>query len=115
MSEKFHWGPANPHPLSKLGTELVWEGKYDEEGHRPKVELPRGALALEWVEAVSPCRGSIVDSFQSNPANAGGKGPIAGSSFRNRLIWGDNKLILSRIVRGLLRDEIEQQGVQAPA
>jgi len=24
-----HWGPQNPHPLSKIRTELVWEGKYE--------------------------------------------------------------------------------------
>ncbi len=24
------FGPGNPHPLSTLKTELVWEGKYDE-------------------------------------------------------------------------------------
>ena len=24
------YGPANPHPLSQLRTELLWEGKYDE-------------------------------------------------------------------------------------
>jgi hypothetical protein len=23
-----NWGPENPHPLSRLKTELVWEGKY---------------------------------------------------------------------------------------
>ena len=28
------YGPANPHPLSLLRTELVWEGKYDEYGNR---------------------------------------------------------------------------------
>jgi len=28
------WGPDNPHPLSRLKTELVWEGKYDEYGNR---------------------------------------------------------------------------------
>ena len=30
MSEKVRFGPANPHPLAQLKTELVWEGKYDE-------------------------------------------------------------------------------------
>jgi len=22
------WGPENPHPLSRMSTELVWEGKH---------------------------------------------------------------------------------------
>jgi len=26
------YGPNNPHSLSQLKTELVWEGKYDEYG-----------------------------------------------------------------------------------
>lgn len=28
------FGPENPHPLSTLTTELVWEGKYDDNGNR---------------------------------------------------------------------------------
>lgn len=35
MTDKLHYGPSNPHPLSQRKTELVWEGKYDEYGHRP--------------------------------------------------------------------------------
>jgi hypothetical protein len=27
MPTEFHWGPTNPHPLSTMHTELVWEGK----------------------------------------------------------------------------------------
>jgi adenine-specific DNA-methyltransferase len=34
MSEKVRFGPANPHPLTQLKTELVWEGKYDDYGNR---------------------------------------------------------------------------------
>jgi hypothetical protein len=28
------YGKDNPHPLSTMKTELVWEGKYDEYGNR---------------------------------------------------------------------------------
>jgi len=28
-NQQINWGPDNPHPLSKIKTELVWEGKYD--------------------------------------------------------------------------------------
>ena len=31
-------GPDNPHPLSTMRTELVWEGKYDEYGRRRSVD-----------------------------------------------------------------------------
>lgn len=27
MASKPHYGPDNPHPLSTMKTELVWEGK----------------------------------------------------------------------------------------
>jgi hypothetical protein len=33
------YGPANPHPLSQLRKELVWEGKYDEYGNRREVDV----------------------------------------------------------------------------
>jgi len=29
-SPHVHYGLDNPHPLSQLKTELVWDGKYDE-------------------------------------------------------------------------------------
>ena len=32
MPEDIHWGPGNPHPLSQIRTELMWEEKYDEYG-----------------------------------------------------------------------------------
>ena len=33
------YGPENPHPLSVLKTELVWEGKHDEYGNRREVDV----------------------------------------------------------------------------
>ena len=27
MSNDFTWGPTNPHPLSQMRTELVWDGR----------------------------------------------------------------------------------------
>ena len=33
------FGPDNPHPLSALKTELVWEGKYDEYGNRRELDV----------------------------------------------------------------------------
>jgi adenine-specific DNA-methyltransferase len=33
------FSPQNPHPLSTLRTELVWEGKYDEYGNRREVDI----------------------------------------------------------------------------
>src|SRR5438874_6000516 len=33
MTNRSIYGPHNPHPLSQMRTELVWEGKYDEYGN----------------------------------------------------------------------------------
>ena len=40
------WGPHNPHPLSRMKTELVWEGKYDEYGNRREVDIAGSAMPL---------------------------------------------------------------------
>ena len=39
MADKIRWGIDNPHPLSQMRTELVWEGKYDEYGKRQTVDI----------------------------------------------------------------------------
>ncbi len=39
MTQQPAYGPHNPHPLSTLRTELVWEGKYDEYGQRREVDI----------------------------------------------------------------------------
>jgi len=50
------WGPDNPHPLSRLKTELVWEGKYDEYGNRRTVKLPPSPLPLQRIETIDEPR-----------------------------------------------------------
>jgi hypothetical protein len=40
-------GPNNPHPLSQLTTELVWEGKYDEYGNRREVDAAGASMPLQ--------------------------------------------------------------------
>jgi hypothetical protein len=39
MNNKIRWGLDNPHPFSKMKTELIWEGKYDEYGNRRAVDI----------------------------------------------------------------------------
>lgn len=41
-----NYGPHNPHPLSQMRTELVWEGKYDEFGDRREVNMAGLAMPL---------------------------------------------------------------------
>jgi hypothetical protein len=55
-NEREPYGPNNPHPLSQLRTELVWEGKYDEYGHRRQVSLPTFPLAVQRIETIDEPR-----------------------------------------------------------
>ena len=121
------WSPANPHPLSQLKTELVWDGKYDEYGRRREVDIAGCAMPMQRIETIDQPRSEAVADGQlemweqrvlaarpkvlecASPlalsgAPAGGEkrqGTAAvqnASAFRNRLIWGDNKLVLASLL-----------------
>lgn len=88
------WGPDNPHPLSHLKTELVWEGKYDEHGNRRAVDIARAAMPLQKIETVDePMSRALVqgDMFKPELAHR--------DDFRNMLIWGDNKLVMASLLK----------------
>jgi len=81
--------PNNPHLLSQLRTELIWEGKYDKDGKR--VAATRIALPFQTVETVnesSQQRQRALDLFGA------GRDP----EWRNRLIWGDKKYVLPSLL-----------------
>src|SRR5207249_1178572 len=88
------YGPGNPHPLSVLKTELVWEGKYDEFGNRREIDAASLAMPLQRIETVDEPRarteaqGQLFDAKKSHL-----------DDFRNRLIWGDNKLVLASLLK----------------
>lgn len=44
--------PRQPYPLSQIKVELIWEGKYDEEGNRRPLTLPPQPLPLQKVEVI---------------------------------------------------------------
>src|SRR5256884_1112039 len=110
MSEKIRFGPANPHPLSQLKTELVWEGKYDEYGNRRVVDIAGCAMPMQKIETIDEPRSRAaaegqIELFEKTrarirkesgqyPAKANG----ANGDFRNRLIWGDNKLVMASLL-----------------
>ena len=54
------WGPDNPHPLSTLRTDLVWEGKYDEYGERRLVDIAGQAMPMQRIETVDQPREHMV-------------------------------------------------------
>lgn len=94
MSSMTNYGPNNPHPLSRMKTELVWEGKYDEFGNRREVNVAGLAMPLQKIETIDEPRsraeeqGSLFDTTKAHR-----------DDFRNRLIWGDNKLVMASLLQ----------------
>jgi adenine-specific DNA-methyltransferase len=88
------YGPNNPHPLSTLRTELVWEGRYDEFGNRREFDLAAAAMPLQKIETVDEPRtraevqGALFDAEKAHL-----------DDFRNMLIWGDNKLVAASLLK----------------
>ena len=103
------WSPANPHPLSQLKTELVWDGKYDEYGRRREVDIAGCAMPMQRIETIDQPRSEAVAQgelalFEKKVAQASRLSSEddhrrdACATFRNRLIWGDNKLVLASLL-----------------
>lgn len=88
------FGPHSPHPLSQLQTELVWEGKYDEFGDRRGVDAAGLAMPMQRIETIDEPRARAEaqgDLFDSRKAHL--------DDFRNKLIWGDNKLVMASLLK----------------
>lgn len=96
MNQKPTYGPANPHPLSTLKTELVWEGKYDEWGNRREVDVAGSSMPMQKIETIDQPRSEAI---------AQGTLPLfekenkRQNDFRNLLIWGDNKLVMASLLK----------------
>lgn len=95
------WGPDNPHPLSKTKTELIWEGKYDEYGNRREIKLPPSPYPLQKIETIDEPHDRIKadrivqdEIFDDTKFYEGHHH----DSFRNMLIWGDNKLVIQSLL-----------------
>ena len=97
-SQTHAWGPDNPHPLSKMKTELVWEGKYDEYGNRRPVKLPTSPLPLQRIETIDEPhdREKALQPRLFDEADFHRKAHR--DDFRNMLIWGDNKLVMASLL-----------------
>jgi len=94
----FQWGPTIPHPLSKMHTELVWEGKYDEFGRRRELDLAALSMPMQRIETVDEPRqrAAATGNLELFDKQLGGK---KRDDFRNRLIWGDNKLVMASLLK----------------
>ena len=87
------YGPDNPHPFSTIRTELIWEGKYDEYGNRREVDVAGSAFPLQKIETVDEPRSRAeVQGLLFEPQKS------HRDDFRNRLIWGDNKLVMASLL-----------------
>lgn len=91
------FGPTNPHPLSKMRTELVWEGKYDEYGNRREVDVAGLAMPLQRIETIDEPRSRAEASGELTLFEKRLEGHKR-DDFRNRLIWGDNKLVMASLL-----------------
>ena len=83
----------------KREVELVWNGKTN--------ETTNTVLPFQTIEVIDEPRSEQQASLQQGLFDFSGR-QISG--WTNKLIWGDNKLILSSLKNGPLRQEIEDQG-----
>ena len=90
------YGPNNPHPLSVLKTELVWDGKYDEYGNRRQVDVAGCAMPMQKIETVDEPRSQAAAKGQLQLFE---KKTTRQDDFRNMLIWGDNKLVMASLLK----------------
>lgn len=98
MAKQTTYGPDNPHPLSKMTTELVWDGKYDEYGNRREVDIAGCAMPMQKIETVDEPWGRAAEKGEQNLL-AFEKENTRLDDFRNLLIWGDNKLIVASLLK----------------
>jgi adenine-specific DNA-methyltransferase len=78
-----------PSPFESRMAELIWDGKYDEHGHKRapvRIELP-----FQTVETVNE---SVQERQRTLELSSSGHDP----EWRNRLIWGDKKYVLPSLL-----------------
>ena len=85
----------------KREVELVWNGKTG--------EVCNVVLPFQVIEQVDEPRSEKPASLQLGLFDTDARGRQL-KGWTNKLIWGDNKLILSSLKNGPLREEIEKQG-----
>jgi adenine specific DNA methylase Mod len=85
----------------KREVELVWNGKTN--------EVTNAVLPFQVIEQVDEPRAEVDTKLQMSMFDVDERGRQL-RGWQNKLIWGDNKLILSSLKNGPLREEIEKQG-----
>ena len=82
-------------------TELVWPGKYNEDGTRK--EVPRVSLPFQVIETVNESRASreankLPQQSTLFDVYEGKEGDTFEAGWRNKLIWGDNLLVMGSLL-----------------
>ena len=81
-------------------TELVWHGKYNEDGTLR--EVPRVNLPFQVIERVNESRATREAKKTATPSlfdfYAGKEGDTFEAGWRNKLIWGDNLLVMGSLM-----------------
>src|SRR4051794_13828532 len=81
-------------------TELIWPGKYDENGRRR--EVGRMSLPFQVIERVNESRATREARAERGltlfDVWKGDEGETFEEGWRNKLIWGDNKLVVSSLL-----------------
>ncbi len=79
--------------------ELIWQGKTS--------EVTSVVLPFQSIEQIDEPRSEAHQQFGLFALNGGGR---QSGGWTNKLIWGDNKLVLSSLKNGPMRREIEAAG-----
>src|SRR5437764_9410662 len=81
-------------------TELVWPGKYNEDGTRR--EVPRVNLPFQVIETINESRATREEKSPPLPGlfdvYKGSEGETFEEGWKNKLIWGDNLLVMSSLL-----------------
>ncbi len=82
-------------------TELVWPGKYDDDGKLIPIEKP-GPFPFQIVESINEPRVDKGDEVSQQTSLfdiwKGDEGTTYEEGWKNKLIWGDNKFVMSSLL-----------------
>src|SRR6266850_1570017 len=86
--------------IENTKTELVWPGKYNEDGTLK--EVPRVSLPFQVIETVNESRATReaqkTTSMGLFDVYDGREGDTFEEGWRNKLIWGDNLLVMGSLL-----------------
>src|SRR5438093_9875488 len=82
-------------------TELVWPGKYNDDGTRK--EVPRVNLPFQVIETINESRATrdvrkVGEQMSLYDVWTGKEGDTLETGWKNKLIWGDNLLVMGSLL-----------------